>query len=192
MSPVLIVISLISSSIGALLAKSRNRTPWKGAIGGALPITLLGMIIFLKTKGERTKKNRMIDRIIVITFITLIVGGAIFKQVVHSQMNDTMAKYGFNQEMNKMEEGNMVNYAMYHDTFIIEYSVEEQAKEEGESYFAIEELYRNNVSGMSQIMMDMYKEADIIEEFKSVGYTSLQVRVLYRGGTTEESELLDF
>lgn len=77
MNPVLIVIILICAPAGALLAKSRNRTPWKGAIVGMVPITLLGMIIFLKTKGERTKKNRMIERIIVGSVIFLIVGGFI-------------------------------------------------------------------------------------------------------------------
>jgi hypothetical protein len=190
MSPVLIVIILISASLGALLAKSRNRTPWKGALVGALPITLLGMMIFLKTKGERTKKNKMIDRIIVGSFLLLIIGGAITKSVVEAQFNDTMAKYSYNKSLN--EDGNkLIHYSMFHDTFIIELNVEEAAKQENVSYIQAENYYISNTTNLSQEMFDSFREEGAIAELKQVGYTALQVKVLYKDGTTKDSEIIE-
>lgn len=190
MNTVLILIILISASLGALLAKSRNRSPWKGALGGALPITLLGMIIFLKTKGERTKKNKIIDRVIVGSFLFIIIGGAIARSVMNAQINDIKAKLLYNKSLN--EDGNkLAHYSSYRDTFIIKLNVEEAAKQENVSYVQAKNYYISNTMNLSQEMFDDLKEEGAIQELKQVGYTALQARVLYKDGTTEGSTVIE-
>lgn len=186
----LIVIILFSASLGALLAKLRNRTPWKGALVGALPITLFGMMIFLKTKGERTKQKKMIDIIIVGSFLLLIIGGKIYNNFIQEQINHTMAKYSFNESLN--ENGNKsTHYSMFHDTFIIELNVEEDAKQQNVSYIQAKNYYINNITSLSKEYFDNFSELGAIVKLKQVGYTALQVRVLYKDRTTEDSEIIE-
>ncbi|MBI9040267.1 hypothetical protein [Lutibacter sp.] len=186
------LVLLVSGIAAYKIAEIRNRSKWKAfSIGFFLGVPgLIGIIIFLKTKGERTKKNRITERVIVVSLLLLIIGVAITKTIVTSKLNDTLVKYNYNKNLN--EDGDkLIHYSMYHDTFIIEVSVEESAIKENIPYIQAENFYRSKAVGMSQEMFNSYAELGAINELKQVGYTSLQVRVLYKDGTIENSKIIE-
>jgi len=186
------LVLLVSGTTAYKIAEIRNRSKWKAfLIGFFLGVPgLIGIIIFLKTKGERTKKNRITERVIVVSLLLLIIGVPITKTIVTSKFNETLVKYNYNKSLN--EDGvKLMHYSMYHDTFIIEVSIEESAIQENIPYVQAENFYRSNTAGMSQEMFNSYAELGVINELKQVGYTSLQVRVVYKDGTIENSKIIE-
>lgn len=187
---IILILSLIFAPIGALLAHSRNRTPWKGAICGALPITLLGMIIFLKTKGERTNQKRIIDKIIICTFIFLVIGGAIIRASEKSNFTDTLQK----NDNDKIELITWLNsnaeagitFKSDSEKLIIMASLEVFAKNLKMPYEIAETSFsKESVIGIyTKVMLENMRKTNkkMIPNIKKLGFKYIQASVVYKNG----------
>ncbi len=74
---VIFVTCLLAGILSAVIAGIRNRTKWKAFLVGLLLTIpgLIGILVFLKTKGTKTKKGKILEIIIVISIILLFIAG---------------------------------------------------------------------------------------------------------------------
>jgi|GEM_PF-2718282 len=190
MSYTLIMILFISASLGGLLAISRNREIWIGILFGILPITLLGLILFLKSKGEKTNQHLWLERIVIGVVLIAFIGGMFLNMIVQRNKENTLEKYTFNQSLNE-DAGNTLRYSMNEDILVVELLLEEIAREEGVSYNYAKERMEKSIPNLTQDFFKDLNQDEFLHELKNVGYNSFQVGLLYKDGTFGYSEKID-
>ena len=200
MSIDMIIIMVISSTLAALLARSRNRTMWKGAIVGIVPATLILMIIFLKPKGQRTKKNILIDRGIIGFFLLLTIGvfsaNLYFKNKLKNNKNFYIVgrKLNFIDQINK-KAPETISFSGYYDTLFLTLSLEEEARKENRPYSLIEkEFKKGKTTSCTEVYYEWYlnESPTFLKKLKDIGYKYFQAKVLYKNGTIEKSKIIKF
>ncbi len=99
MDSALIIILFSSASLGGLLAISRNREIWIGVLFGILPITLLGLILFLKSKGEKTSEHLWLERIVIGVVLIVIIGGIVLNIKTQRDIDNMLLKHMSNKSL---------------------------------------------------------------------------------------------
>ena len=189
---------LILSALGALIAKSRNRTTWKGAILGLLPITLVLMILFLKPKGERSRKSKLTDRIIT-SFILILVGSIfVLRIIIDYQLNNTtnqrtqlFTKVNFLRDLNEGAPST-ISFSGSQETLFLTLSLKEEAKQSNTSYSILEKKFDDTILTCTKIYYKWYESNSptFLLSAKNNGYLFFQVKVKYKDGVIKDSRIM--
>lgn len=198
---ILVFCGTIPAFISYNIAIARNRTGWKAATVGFFfsMLGLIGLILFLESKGEKTKKNIRTEKIIIFSVICLSIGVPLFTSAIANYNKVGLAQVGKKlRYIDKLNTGAFAEQGFvasgYYDTFIITLSVEASAKKLGVTYLtAKSNCTDKEILNYSNNLLNIWKQnsPEVINSLKGMGYKYLQGKMLYKDGTIEASKKIE-
>lgn len=143
----------------------------------------------------------MKNKKIAVIFVLVVIGAFIANKVLNNELKNSEpkvaevgAKLSYLDKINKGVPPT-ISFSGYYDTLFLTLSLESEAKETKTPYSVIERQFKEGGTlNCTKVYYSWYStESPIfLENARKTGYKNFQAKVLYKDGTIEDSEIIQF